>query len=261
MVLLVNGLGGIGKTEVCKAFLRDNIGSFRHVGWIDYISSIKESFVNQFMIEDIIFGADESMDERYGKIKRYLTNLDPNSLLVIDNIEDAADENLQDIAQFPFKVVASSRMSMGFFLEYNLEFLSLEACKALFYEHYKVAGEDACLTCIVELAGLHTLTIELLAKTAKNAGLRLEELYERLIVQGFNLEGIKEEVGITWHSEKGSKKLFEHLKKVFDLSNINENEKYILANLSILPSVLIPKSDVKEWLKLESLEDVNALSS
>ena len=104
------------------------------------------------------------------------------------------------------------------------------------------------------------LTIELLAKTAKNAGLRLEELYERLTAQGFNLEGIKEEVGITWHSEKGSKKLFEHLKKVFELSNINENERYVLANLSILPSVLIPKSDVKEWLSLESLEDVNALS-
>ena len=146
MVLLVNGLGGIGKTEVCKAFLRDNMGSFKHVGWIDYISSIKESFVNQFMIEDITFGADETTGERYEKIKRYLTNLDPDSLLVIDNIEDSADENLQDIAQFPFKVIASSRMSMGFFLEYSLEFLSLEACKALFYEHYKGAKDDACLT-------------------------------------------------------------------------------------------------------------------
>ena len=44
------------------------------------------------------------------------------------------------------------------------------------------------------------------------------------------------------------------------MSNINENEKYILTNLSILPSTLIPKNDVKKWLKLESLEDVNALS-
>ena len=85
------------------------------MGWIDYISSIKESFVNQFQIDDITFGVDESVDERYGKIKRYLTNLDPNSLLVIDNIRDPADENLQDIAQFPFKVIASSRMSVGFF--------------------------------------------------------------------------------------------------------------------------------------------------
>ncbi|NIM12595.1 MAG: hypothetical protein GTO45_10820, partial [Candidatus Aminicenantes bacterium] len=44
-LLLLNGLGGIGKTEVCKRFFMDHYNEFSFAGWIDYVSSVKESIV------------------------------------------------------------------------------------------------------------------------------------------------------------------------------------------------------------------------
>ena len=45
-LLLINGLGGIGKTDVCKRFFRVHYSDFAFAGWFDYLSSIKESLVN-----------------------------------------------------------------------------------------------------------------------------------------------------------------------------------------------------------------------
>ena len=46
-VVLVNGLGGIGKTEVCKFFFYSHYNQYDYAAWIDWISSLKESLLYQ----------------------------------------------------------------------------------------------------------------------------------------------------------------------------------------------------------------------
>ena len=66
-VLLVNGLGGIGKTEVCRNYFWANTNKFEKLGWIDYLGNLKESFTNQFQIKEISVTENESLDERWPK--------------------------------------------------------------------------------------------------------------------------------------------------------------------------------------------------
>ena len=47
-VLLVNGLGGIGKTEVCKTFFLEHYRHYAYAGWIDCVSTLAESVVSAF---------------------------------------------------------------------------------------------------------------------------------------------------------------------------------------------------------------------
>ncbi|MCH7676245.1 ATP-binding protein, partial [candidate division KSB1 bacterium] len=259
-VLLVNGLGGIGKTEVCRTYFWANTKRFEKLGWIDYLGNLKESFTNQFQIKEISVTENESLDERFAKILHYLANLDPNSLLIIDNIEDLEDPDLPKLRSLPCKVIASSRLTLKGFEVYPLGFLSTEKCKTLFMQNYQGKPDDAALEKIIELTGQHTLSVELLAKTARNGDLEIAELLNRLQEAGFNLtETIPESVETTWHDETQKKRFFEHMESVFELANITRDEQSILANLSVLPAVFIERKQLTDWLKLQTKDHLNSL--
>jgi len=259
-VLLVNGLGGVGKTELCKRYFWDNIENYNHLAWVDVVGNTRESFVNAFQPEVIGGGQEDTIDERFEKIIAFLNRLDKNSLLVVDNVENQKDKDLDKILRFPFKVIVSSCLQLEGFKKYDLDFLSTEACKELFYGFYKGKRDDKSLERIIELAGSHTLTVELLARTAQNSTSPLEIFLKTLEEKGFNLNDvIPEKVENLWDKKGEREKFFNHLLKIFDLSNVTEDELHILANLSVLPPIYIPIPDVSEWLKLKTKEDINSL--
>ncbi len=259
-VLLVNGLGGIGKTEVCRNYFWANTNKFEKLGWIDYLGNLKESFTSQFQIKEISVTENESLDERFAKILHYLSNLDPNSLLIIDNIEDLEDADLPKLRALPCKVIASSRLTLKGFEVYPLGVLSTEKCKTLFIQNYRGKPDDTALEKVIELAGQHTLSVELLAKTARNGDLEIAELLNRLHEVGFNLtETIPENVETTWHDETQKKRFFEHMESVFELANIARDEQSILENISVLPALFIERKELTDWLKLQTTDHLNSL--
>jgi hypothetical protein len=259
-VLLVNGLGGVGKTELCKRYFWDNIHGYRSLAWVDVVGSIRESLVNAFLPRVIGGREEDTMDERFETIIAFLDRLDKHSLLVADNIENPGDPDLQRLRELPIKVIANSRLNFEGFETHTLDFLSPETCKGLFYTHYKGKPDDVYVEKIVERCGRHTLSVELLARTARRAAVPVKALYETLAEKGFNLNAvIGDKVHTFWHDQTERERFFNHLLKIFDLSDVTEDERYILANLSVLPPIYIPISDVLDWLGLETNEAVNSL--
>jgi tetratricopeptide (TPR) repeat protein len=252
-------MGGVGKTELARKYFWENKNKYDYYGWVDYNSNIKESFVDKINTEEIKTTKNDSFDDRYRKTERYLSNLNENSLLIIDNISDIDDESLSIINSLPFKVLTTSRNVIDDFEIHTLGFLSDDEAKELFYIYYKGEKDDESLSEIVRLSGNHTLTIELLAKTAQNTYKPIKEFLDTLNEQGFTLENIKEKVKSNKDNETTNDIFFEHILKLFKLSGVNEKELYILVNLSILPAEYIDIKDIKEWLKLESANDINSL--
>jgi hypothetical protein len=264
-VLLLNGLGGIGKTEVCKRLFYEHYKEYSHAAWVDYVSSIRESFVNVFagVSGGLVVPEPQDTEEViFEKIMTALNNLDAGSLLIVDNIEDMHDPDLDRVLGLPFKVIANSRSSIQGFDIMTLGFLTPENCRELFYSHYKGKKDDKHVDAIVALSNCHTLTIELLARTAQNAAKPVKWLHITLKEKSFNLnEVIKDRVHTFWHSEKQKKLFFEHLLTIFDLAGLSEEEVGVLTQLSVLPPVFIAMDTIKEWLKLESNEAINGLVS
>ncbi|MCX7749313.1 MAG: tetratricopeptide repeat protein [Clostridia bacterium] len=259
-LLLVNGMGGIGKTELCKAFFWSNYHKYKNVGWIEYTESIKESFINQFHV-DGLFLPDEIPDMKFTKLMRFLTGISPDSLIVIDNIENAADDGIKELCSLPVKILANSRINIECFEQFPLGTLAPEECTKLFYSFYQSSKDDAGVRDIIELSGFHTLTIELLAKTAQKSALKVKVLYSLLKTAGFNLNHlIKEKVETFWHNEKQKSNFFNLLLKVFNISNLGEEEKYVLMSLSIMPSMEIEINELRQWIGLESNDAINLLA-
>ncbi len=265
-VLLVNGMGGIGKTEVCKTFFLDHYREYAYAGWFDWVSSLRETVVGAFTWESPRepLGETGTLEERYGKIMGFLQRLDGTALLVFDNIENPADEGLGELTRLPdtVKVIANSRSEVPGFDGRELECLSEDLCRQLFYRYYDVETDDRGVGRLVGRCARHTLTVELLARTAQNAGLRVRDLERMLEEKGFNLnEVIGEKVDTCWHEVKDRRRFFDHLQRLFDLTGVNAAELAIMVNLAVLPPVYISLGELKEWLGLGDLEAVRGLVS
>jgi hypothetical protein len=236
-VLLVNGLGGIGKTEVCKRYFMDHYKRFSFAGWFDFVSSIKVSLVNGIDWDSqtaklyIAKNEKDTPDILFRKIMSFFKNLDKNALLVVDNIEDAGDEDLDKLMALPphVKVLLNSWHYIEGCERHCLDFLSAGECKALFYEFYKAEKDDAGVEKIVDLCGRHTLAVELLAKTAEVASMPVKDFYGILKEKGFNLnEVIDYRVGTSCRNEKERKTFFNHMLKIFDISCVTKSELHLL---------------------------------
>lgn len=260
-VILVNGLGGVGKTALCREYFWTHYNSYDHLAWVDYRGSLKDSLYLQF-VRMASFREDDNIDVRFDKIIDQLCRPElENTLLVLDNIDRLDDSDIATIRSLPIKVIASSRIQIKGFPRHLLGLLPMDECKKLFTKHYECEDDEEHLEKIINLAGRHTLTVELLANTAKNSCTELKEFYAQLLEIGFNLdETIKEHTTTEWHAHEEDT-FFNQLLKVFELSDINDDELYILTNLSILPNLHIEIKNVKEWLGLESLNDLNSLVS
>ncbi|HLP46443.1 MAG TPA: tetratricopeptide repeat protein, partial [Candidatus Kapabacteria bacterium] len=205
---------------------------------------------------------------RFDKIMARLRNMRESFLLVVDNIENPGDADLDALASLPsaVKVLVNSRSYIEGYEVRNLDYLSAGECRALFYEFYKgkrAEDDDDRVDNIVTLSGYHTLTVELLARTAYHAGMGARKLYEILKEKGFNLNEVagvgNEKVATVWHNEKEKRRFFDHLVKVFDIVGVTEEELSVLVNLSVLPAVYIPMEWVREWLELKDNNEVTSL--
>ncbi|MCP5103333.1 MAG: ATP-binding protein, partial [bacterium] len=262
-VLLVNGMGGVGKTEVCKSFFRRNYGAYRHGGWLDYVSSLRETLVRR-LTPHLNIKETETLDEIFKKAVTLLEGLDAGGLWVVDNLDNAADPDLPLLRRLPFRVLVNSRLRLDGFRVLSLEFLSMDECRALFDRHYQSGTlsqpEAAARDEVIKLCHRHTLTVELLARTAFRAGRGISFLLAQLEARGFDLNPvIREEVGTWWHDETRKKQFFGHLETVFDLSGVEVEESAVLKGTALLPARYMEMAVVAELLGLEEMGLLNGL--
>lgn len=260
-LVLVNGIGGIGKTEISKKYFQSKENDFTHLMWVDYKENLRESFFTDFEYTYKTDNPKEAKNFVFNKICNELSNLNQNSLLVIDNLDNPEDEDLKLLESLPFQVLISSRNVMERFETYLLGFLSIEECKELFYKHYSRGDDDENLEEIISLAGNHTLTLELLAKTAEKAKLKIEELLSLLKEKGFNLsEAIPKKVE-TGYSDWNKDLFFEHLVKVFEFVKLSDEEIYVMKNFSVLPPIPIEDCDEDFFAERMVLKNSDSIES
>jgi hypothetical protein len=134
-LLLVNGLGGIGKSELCKRFIHEHHNQYGHVAWIDYSHSLMDS-ITTALARLVRAKGNETTEHLFDAIMDRLNNLDHSLLLIIDNIENKSDSHLDQLLGLPCRVIVNSRLQLEGFQVMTLDFLSVEACLELFYRYY-----------------------------------------------------------------------------------------------------------------------------
>ncbi len=255
--VLVSGMGGIGKTHICRKLFEEyyhNHGKggeepFHHIGYIEYNGDMDSS-----LQQCLKFRKQDHPEQNVEAAWRELEHLaaDGKLLLIVDNVNVSLrkDPGLAKLQEIPGAIIITSRRgAMGkAFKLFRIDFMDTEQCRKI-YERIRFGGSDKAVSeeeesdlkeIIEKMAARHTITIEFLAHLAKMRHWNVLKLRQELEQNGFCLQYTDEE-----ECPVNLQKSYEAL---YDLSELTEAEQNILEAFSVFPYLPLEVEVCKEWL-------------
>lgn len=266
----ITGISGIGKTFLAKHFIQHYSENFSHIVWlycskglVNAITSEKgiELLDNLGLVNELkaysegVFEASSLLSLVINRLRK----IEGNNLLILDNVDESIYDFEEELSLSPnWKLLTTSQEKLDDFYCYQIPFFNKEAT-SLFYKFYTLEKDDNNLNKILSTIQYHTLTIELLAKTAQQRGIGIINIVNRFIESGLNI--VDKTKLITRHSKERKLKvenIEEYLGVIFDTSNLSENELKILLNIALLQSEIVNKNLFSEVFLCGNKEVKNA---
>ncbi|MCL2839340.1 MAG: DUF2225 domain-containing protein [Defluviitaleaceae bacterium] len=253
-LILVNGMGGIGKTEICKNLFAEyskTHSAVQHVGWVVFDRNLKNTLYGKFIATREI----ADFEKNYIQTKIHINDLSDKLVLFIDNMNEISKEDKTEINSLACNVIITSRQLTH---DNNIEVVEIgvlteDDCVSLYEEVLGRKNYDhEVVKHIVQKGACLTLVVELLAKTAKRARLTDDELLEKLNKNGFDLSEIK-------HTVDDDKSFNECLSKLFDLSKIGTDELLVLKQFSLFPPQPLDYEYAEKWFGQDNPDILNIL--
>lgn len=233
--ILINGIGGVGKTSLASAYATKYFSVYKKIVWITQTQTdLRLDFIQNkeltTSLEIKTNGID--IDEQFDMIKHRLNSFKIKpKLIVIDNTNNESWKHLTSLLSYPaWHLLITSRELISDFYRFELDLLSEEDSVKLFQKHCDYHYEKSDIVELVQIVEYHTLTIEILSKTAKKLRLKPVELKSALLAD--------REVKVkTNHSDKESiERITSYLSKIFDISELSYEEVWMIKQFSALPS-------------------------
>jgi tetratricopeptide (TPR) repeat protein len=268
-LLLLHGIGGIGKTTLAKAYIAQAQESYDHIAYVEMVGSIAESMLIQLgdsSVESLTLNPELDLEEKFERLISNLSHL-PDLLLVLDNANEAEDleRRKKQLASLGAKVLITGRARPLVFAQerciLEIEALTSEEALELFCNYYTNPlneAEQGVVKQLLQDAFYHPKLVEVIAKAAQaNPFLSLEELAQLVGKKEYNDEEFNYPVKI----DSQTKKIYRVLLDLFDPDALNEEAKELLRYFAILPTIDIPVQDLAAVLGLVSTSERQGLIS
>ncbi len=257
-MVLLSGLGGIGKTAVMEWVCNELKEEGRYVAWIDCGSSLRKDLL---VLGEALGISEKDSDVAYKMILKVVkTRLDGSLYLFMDNLfRQLSKDELRDLNSLNAHVMVTSRQRNSAFLTVDLDVLEPEAALTMFFKYYNEDRDrqsETAARMIVSSAHRHTLLVELLAKAARKAGGTLERFSEKLEKEGVYdvfKRGLE-----TSHDENENLTIEECVMKLYEFSNLSEEQRRIMKLFIIFTPEREIYWEVAEWAGLD-MDEVDEL--
>ena len=241
--VFLKGIGGIGKSEIAKKYISMYKENYDIIIFARYTINLEQLIISEknfnisnfYRIQNdngIIENDREFFLRKLDLIKEFAKT--KKMLIVIDNFDTEDDENLEEILNGEYDVIFTTRYSHEYLGVPTIEINAMDNTHDLynlFVQNYNIhqnVNEKEEIIDIIRLLQGHTLAIELVSKYMKSSRKRPKDMYNIIKENGINpnLSG-----QINHFFEKNT--MYQYIKMLFDISKINEEEKYVLMNLSL----------------------------
>ena len=267
--LFIQGMGGIGKSELAKAYADRNRSRYHTVIFAVYQTGLQDLLVYDagFQIDGCSRMWDASgrteCDADYcaRKLQWLQDHTDSGMLFIIDNFDTPDDPCLEAFLSGPYSVILTTRND---FEELGLPVLHLDAMETeeeqweLFLHYHRrpiPAQHQQAIREMIALVGGHTLAIELIAKFMFHRRVPADKMLAMLRENGINAMA----VGTVSHGFGQARSGYANIRQLFDLDRLTDPERYILQNLALIPLTGIDFTTFGDLCALEDFGDIDEL--
>jgi tetratricopeptide (TPR) repeat protein len=250
--LLMNGMGGIGKTTLAATFATQKREAYQHLAWLTLENGLEDALLTHPVLATNLQLDLAGMDtkQQTALILNALNALPGTNLLVLDNSRQQLAASQQKLPHPPgWQVLVTSREKITGFTEMPVDFLSETDAIALF-ERYNNRYHYNTLRQLVQQVEYHTLTIEILAKASKKH--RWTDAQTLAALKTDAPAGVA--VAHAQHQPEALQNVLTYISRILMASRLNLREKYILQYFSLLPTQPITYSLLTQLLQTETLD-------
>ena len=263
--IFLSGIGGIGKSELAKHYAKMYENEYDAIIFAPFVNDVKMMIADDNYVPIYNFSQypEEKADEYFVRKMRKLGELcDKRTLIIIDNLDTADDENMDKLFALGCKMLVTTRMDFSdVYPDAQIDVGTLSNPAEVFNEHYKkpLSDEDRIYVDeIIEIVCGHTMTVELLAKQMMAGRVKPEKMLDKLKNGGVSDSG-KEKVRTAKDGKLVIQSTSDHIQALFDLSELDEDEKYVLDNLALVPHTGIAANLFCKWCEIGGFDTINEL--
>lgn len=250
--VLVNGIGGIGKTSVATKYVATYGHSYKHLAWLTVQSSVAEAFTNDLvLLKSLHIEQDvrqlietQRLTDAFKLVVKKLNDLE-STLVVLDNANNPDDliahKNLFDTAKCHYLITSRTQPQEWTIVE--IDHLPPDEAVKLFQNLApSVSASEEDLKSLLEKLFYHTLLIELVAKAVENAGFSFVELQTMIETKFIHDAQLNEDIVSTGkHGDSVADnakraKIEEYIWLIFNnVKDLGDDAKQILRGMALLP--------------------------
>jgi len=269
-LLFLHGIGGIGKSELAKQYAERNRKNYRKILFVSFQNSILETICKEDIFVSHLKREEEESEENYFNRKLHLlqSDLTSDDLFLLDNFDIEMDEHLKSLLKCKCHFLITTREDFSDWSYRQLEIREFEQKETLLelFCSYQWKTEDyqkndwEAVEKLIKWAKRHTMTIELIAKYLRITGNSPYDYLKKLLsIEGIANSGT-EEIKHRKDDNMTKTTVKQHLKAIFDLSDLKEAEKLVLRSLSLFGNTQIQKKLFCQWCKATNETVLKTLS-
>ena len=223
--VFVQGIAGIGKSELAKAYAKRYSREYTNIIYFTYSGDLKNDIVNMDFADDV--DENETADARFSRHHRHLRKLRADSLLIIDNFNTvtAKDSILDVILKYHCRILFTTRSRFENYTSMNLEEIAdIEALVKLMGFFYSEAEKNRpVLEQIIQTVHSHTLAVEMSARLLESGIMEPLLLLKKLKEEKAALDAT-DTIGISKDGKSRKATYYDHIHALFSLYQLSEVE-------------------------------------
>ena len=258
-VLFLEGVAGIGKSEIAKAYAREHKKEYTNSLYIMYSGDLRRDITDMYFADDLPSDTDEA---RFFRHDRFLRTLKEDTLLIIDNfdVRSIKERFLIFLQHYRCRIILTTRNHwLGQQILRIERIADDEALFQMVARFYPDAEKKrSYILKLMMFMQYHTLIVELAARLF-GRGMMIPEAAAALFCFHGTKIGSKDKIRIV-KDGKARKDTFEdHIHALFGLYNLSETQQDILRCMVLVSPAGIPMRLLGFWMGFKDLNDVNDL--
>lgn len=221
--LFVQGIAGIGKSELAKAYAKRYRREYTNIIYFTYSGCLKKDIAELDFADD--YDSSESIDDRFRRHNRFLRSLKSDTLIIINGFDTIAsdEELLSAILKYHCRIIFTTRCCYEDFPEYTVEELSETSLFEIMNNIYSDAESyQQVLSDIIHTVHSHTFAVELSARLLEIGLLTPPELLGKLKTERASMTDT-EKVGIKKDGKFTKATYYSHIYTLFSLYRLSSS--------------------------------------